>query len=128
MPRRICCSANDTPEASTRTSAWPGPTEPVPGYDAHQEALVEASQQPMEALLAVLGDGAAGAPPPALRRELAAWATSRGLDVEPAAAHRAIVVWSRLHGIVSLEIQGNFASMGLDPELLFEAEVAALPS
>ena len=79
-------------------------------------------------MLAVLGDGAAAAPRRRLRRELAAWATARGLDVEPAAAHRAIVVWSRLHGIVSLEIEGNFASMGLDPELLFEAEVAALPS
>jgi len=29
-------------------------------------------------------------------------------------------------GLVSLEIEGNHASMGPDPELLFEAEVAAI--
>ena len=40
--------------------------------------------------------------------------------------HRAIVVWSRLHGLVSLEIEGNFASMGVDAELLLDEEIAAL--
>jgi hypothetical protein len=28
-----------------------------------------------------------------------------------------------LHGIVSLEIAGNFASMGIDPSLLFEIQL-----
>ena len=34
--------------------------------------------------------------------------------------------WSRLHGFISLEIGGNFASMGLDADALFEAELAEL--
>ena len=32
---------------------------------------------------------------------------------------RAVTLWSRLHGHVSLEIEGNFASMGLDPDVLY---------
>jgi len=37
-----------------------------------------------------------------------------------------VLAWSRLHGIVSLEIAGNFASMGLDAEQLFEVQLAML--
>ena len=40
--------------------------------------------------------------------------------------HGRHAVWSRIHGHVALEIGGNFASMGLDPDALFEAEVDAL--
>ena len=65
-------------------------------------------------------------PPAKLAGQLTAWARKRGLDVDPAVAHRAIVVWSRLHGLVSLEIEGNFASMGVDAELLLDEEIAAL--
>ena len=36
---------------------------------------------------------------------------------------RAVTAWSRMHGHVSLEIEGNFASMGLDPEALYELTV-----
>jgi hypothetical protein len=31
-----------------------------------------------------------------------------------------------MHGIVSLEIAGNFASMGLDPGQLFDTQLATL--
>jgi hypothetical protein len=31
-----------------------------------------------------------------------------------------------LHGLVSLEIAGNFASMGIDPGQVFEAQLATL--
>ncbi len=41
-------------------------------------------------------------------------------------ALRAIIIWSRLHGLVSLEIAGNFASMGIDPARVFEAELVTL--
>jgi Tetracyclin repressor-like, C-terminal domain len=44
----------------------------------------------------------------------------------PALALRSVSTWSRLHGLASLEIEGNFASMGLDAELIFTAEVNAL--
>jgi hypothetical protein len=35
----------------------------------------------------------------------------------------ATTLWSRVHGLVSLEIEGNFASMDLDPATLYDAEV-----
>ncbi len=56
-----------------------------------------------------------------------------GLSPQPRPGHapprlalRAIQVWSRLHGLVLLEIEGNLAAMGLDPAMIFDIEVAAL--
>lgn len=62
---------------------------PWPGYDPHQPALVAAAQRSMAVLL-------------------------RFVESE-----RAVTLWSRAHGHVSLEIEGNFASMGLDATRLF---------
>jgi hypothetical protein len=31
-------------------------------------------------------------------------------------------IWIRLHGLVTLEIEGNFTSMGADPRLIVESE------
>lgn len=105
-------------------------TEPVPGYDAQSEPLVSAAQQAMNVLLDVLTEAVpepAGQPGDALDRQLARWADNRERPgTAPAVALRAVLAWSRLHGLVSLEIGGNFASMGIDPQLLFEAEVAAI--
>src|SRR4051794_32837295 len=64
---------------------------PLPGYDAHAEQLVEAARRSMEIVLGLVPD-----------------------------AEEAVLVWARLHGFVSLEIGGNFASMGLDADALFE--------
>jgi hypothetical protein len=33
------------------------------------------------------------------------------------------MLWAHLHGLVSLEIEQNFASMGVDPTPLYEEEV-----
>src|SRR3954453_4026824 len=69
---------------------------PLPGYDAHQPELIAAAQRSMDLLR----------------------------KVEPDQT-RAVTTWSRMHGHVSLEIEGNFASMGLDPEALYEATLSA---
>ena len=71
---------------------------PVPGFDAHRDDLVAAAQKAMETLLAVLDSD----------------------DIE-----RGTLAWSRLHGLVSLELGGNFESMGLDGRALLERELAA---
>ena len=55
-----------------------------------------------------------------------AWAQAHVPGIDPATALRAVLVWSRLHGLVSLEIAGNFASMGVDPDQVFEAQLATL--
>jgi Tetracyclin repressor-like, C-terminal domain len=101
---------------------------PLPGYDAHAGRLVDASQAAMTQLLAVLRElaGTAAAPPQPLASQLTAWAQSHDPGTSPATALRAVLTWSTLHGLVSLEIAGNFASMGLDPGQVFEAQLATL--
>jgi AcrR family transcriptional regulator len=69
---------------------------PLPGYDAHRPELVAAAQRSMDLLLAIEPDQT-----------------------------RAVTLWSRMHGHVSLEIEGNFASMGLDADALFAATLSA---
>jgi AcrR family transcriptional regulator len=100
--------------------------EPIPGYDAHAERLIAASRGAMNVLVDVLDDADTDVPTSALARELDRWARSRAIDVTAPEALRAIQVWVRLHGFVALELGGNFASMGLDPEKLFRAELERL--
>ena len=102
---------------------------PLPGYDAHAQRLVAASQAAMNLLLGVLrelGDHTATLPSQPLASQLTAWAQAFAFDVDPAIALRAILIWSRMHGLVSLEIGGNFASLGIDPDQVFEAQLPAL--
>jgi AcrR family transcriptional regulator len=106
-------------------------TAPLPGYDAQSDRLVTASRDAMIVLLDVLANLAPETPKGVdaspLDDQLDRWSRSRDLaDIPASLALRAITIWSRLHGPVSLEIEGNFASMGLDPALLFDAEVTAI--
>jgi AcrR family transcriptional regulator len=105
---------------------------PVPGFAAHSKRIVAASRLAMDTLLAILADLEERKPAEAraavgLDAQLLAWAGRHGDAVfAPATLRRAVVVWSRLHGLISLEIGGNFASMGIDAARLFEAEVDEL--
>ncbi|MFF2787798.1 TetR/AcrR family transcriptional regulator [Streptomyces sp. NPDC058049] len=98
---------------------------PVPGYHAPPDVTAIASE-----LMSVLLDACAtpGAEPHAVEDHLAAhraWAGSHP-DAPPSALHLALTFWSRLHGVLSLELAGHFTGMGLDPALLFDAEVDRL--
>ena len=59
-------------------------------------------------------------------RQLSAGARKHSLEADPATALRAVLAWSRLHGFVSLEIAGNYASMSIEPEPVFEIQLATL--
>jgi hypothetical protein len=65
-------------------------------------------------------------PGPPLASQLSAWARKHSLEADPATALRAVLAWSRLHGFVSLEIAGNYASMSIDPDQVFEVQLATL--
>ncbi|WP_328965172.1 TetR/AcrR family transcriptional regulator [Streptomyces virginiae] len=98
---------------------------PVPGYHAPADITAIASE-----LMSVLLDActAPATEPHAFEDHLAthrAWADSHP-DAPPAALRQALAFWSRLHGVLSLELAGHFTGMGLDPALLFQAEVDAL--
>jgi hypothetical protein len=102
---------------------------PLPSYDAHAQRLVDASWMAMDLLLRLLGGSGhhpTEAPPQPLASQLVAWAEPHHPGIDPATALRAVLIWSRVHGFVSLEIAGSFASMGLDADQLFEAELVAL--
>jgi Tetracyclin repressor-like, C-terminal domain len=49
-----------------------------------------------------------------------------GQQLPPAILLRGVVFWSRLHGLISLELDRHLASMQLDPELDYRAELAEL--
>ncbi|WNG40528.1 TetR/AcrR family transcriptional regulator [Archangium violaceum] len=66
-------------------------------------------------------------PQAALDRQLEQWAERRlGPKVQGLVARHGLLFWTRLHGLLSLELLGHFAVMGIDPTLLYAAEVDAL--
>ncbi|MFF2993634.1 TetR/AcrR family transcriptional regulator [Streptomyces sp. NPDC057950] len=98
---------------------------PFKGYDAHSTRLVEAAQRAMNVVLNVAN--APAAPDAAVAEgagdQVQEWMKRRGVDdVPPAVASRTMMLWAHLHGLVSLEIEDNFASMGIDPDPFYEAE------
>jgi len=101
---------------------------PLMGYDAHQSELVNAAQGAMDVLSEIVSSAAtptSGLVAARLNEQLAAWVATREVQAtsSPAAALQAIQMWTTMHGHVRLEIDGNYASMGLDPGLLFEASL-----
>ncbi|WP_411145622.1 TetR/AcrR family transcriptional regulator [Streptomyces sp. x-80] len=104
---------------------------PVPGYHAPQDITGIASEIMSTLLDAWMTAGPGGAPAGAagaLDAYLAdhrPWAAGHPA-APPAVLRRALSFWSRLHGLLSLELAGHFTGMELDPELLFAAEVDAL--
>lgn len=92
-------------------------------------AFVASAHRVMATVLSTLLDLDSVAPPDptALHRQLVEWTADREGPTAPGhVALTAVRTWTRLHGAVSLELQGYFADMGLDPALLYEAEVDAL--
>ncbi|MET8637926.1 TetR/AcrR family transcriptional regulator [Streptomyces sp. NPDC004096] len=100
---------------------------PVPGYHAPDD-ITTIAREIMSALLEVCAAAGTGtAVPGSFDAHLADhghWAGDPAYA--PAVLHRALVFWSRLHGVLSLELAGHFTGMGFDPELLFAAEVEGL--
>ncbi|WP_250400886.1 TetR/AcrR family transcriptional regulator [Streptomyces cellostaticus] len=106
---------------------------PVPGYHAPDDITTIAS-----GIMAALLDAArpAGAPADAaadgpdearLEAHLAEhreWAADH--PAAPPALRRALSFWTRLHGILSLELAGHFTGMGLDPAVLYDTELQQL--
>jgi AcrR family transcriptional regulator len=96
------------------------------------ERVIPAAQRAMETILAVIEQLPAARkpklqPPAELRGELDTWIQRVGGEQRsPAILLRGVIFWSRLHGLVSLELDRHLASMQLDPELLYRTELAEL--
>ncbi len=103
---------------------------PVPGYvaPAGTVPLARRGLAPILDALAALPSLAAAADPrlSTLDAQLAAWARETDQQIPGSVLRRGMTWWTRLHGLLSLEIEGHFAGMGFDPALLYDAEVDAL--
>ena len=96
---------------------------PLPGYDAHAAPLAEAARSLMGVLLSVLaGSAAENEHTHQLGNEEVLSARAERSDH----FRRAVRIWTRLHGLVSLEIGGAFNAMYLDADELFNVEVQLL--
>lgn len=100
---------------------------PVPGYQAPPHTI-EAATRTMRAFLEPISELAIDSDYPELERQLADGLAARNPDAPwPGPSLRlAVAGWARLHGVVSLEVEGHFGPMGFDPGLLFDAEVEEL--
>ncbi|MFK4121697.1 TetR/AcrR family transcriptional regulator [Streptomyces longwoodensis] len=104
---------------------------PIPGYHAPDD-VTETASQVMECLLDAARSPGGDAPQDEpdddpVRAHLAGhreWAADHPADA--AALHRALMFWTRLHGILSLELAGHFTGMGLDPAELYASELRTL--
>ncbi|MFB7467468.1 TetR/AcrR family transcriptional regulator [Streptomyces sp. NPDC056224] len=99
---------------------------PVPGYRAPAEVAALASE-----IMGILLDACAAIPvdAPATPFEThleshREWAD--GHLVPPGTLRLAVSFWTRLHGVLSLELAGHFAPMEFDPALLYQAELDLL--
>ena len=81
---------------------------PVPGYHAPDEAT-ELARRIFAPVLA--GFELVGA--------------ERGLT-SPSAFHRSVTFWTRLHGVLSLELAGHFTGMEIDTDALYVDEIQSL--
>jgi AcrR family transcriptional regulator len=101
---------------------------PVPGYQAPEHTLAAANRT-MSAVLATVGKDDTEQRRSTLYRQVAAWGERMGHDgLTPRQLHWGLTMWTRLHGLLSLETAGQFGLMAIDPGLLYRAEVDALVS
>jgi hypothetical protein len=112
-------------------------TEIGSGQELEVERTKSAATRSMAAIItalaAVNAQGTSGSAPtspvlpPALDAAITEWSRRSGLaDFSPDVLALGLLSWTRLHGIISLELGGHLPATGLDPSLLYDAEVTAI--
>lgn len=99
---------------------------PVPGYHAPDDTT-KISFEVMTVMLEICGAISANKPATPFDAHLETrrdWAF--GHPAEATTLHRALSFWTRLHGVLSLELAGHFTGMKIDPDLLIADELNAL--
>lgn len=100
------------------------------GRDHAANRIAPAAQRSMTVFLGVVGQ--AGKPlamaiPAALDRQIRCWHGRGGQHALPTGVpHFGLVWWSRLHGLISLELGQHLAATGVDTALLYRTEVEAM--
>lgn len=83
----------------------------------------------LSALNALEGSPASKVPDRVFAGELVEWGKRQGdTEYDEAVLLLGLAAWTRLHGIISLEIDGFFLQVGIDPARLYESETDHLIS
>jgi AcrR family transcriptional regulator len=91
--------------------------------------IVPPSQRAMATVLAALSElgpteQAATVSDSELRGELVDWGNgSEDSPHDPRVLFLGLLAWTRIHGVISLEIEGFFEQIGIEPARMFKAEV-----
>lgn len=107
---------------------------PIPGYEYPVEKVFPSSARSIMALFSVVESFRVAGKLnvgkfPTVKKEYQAefdlWKSQIG-DVHPLSHFVAMVIWSRVHGIVSLEIQGNLPPFGRKGDELYRFELNSI--
>jgi AcrR family transcriptional regulator len=96
------------------------------------ERITPAAHRPMSVILAALSDIDSGSvqgivTDSVLRHQLESWAeNTHEAHRDPGVLLLGLTAWTRMHGILSLELEGTFTQMGIDPGRLYRAEIDQL--
>lgn len=99
------------------------------GQDLAPERTIPAASRSMHVIVAALAAAAGDRPnrPGPLDDQIHGWATRTGLPDMPAGLLAlGLTCWTRLHGVISLELGHHLASTGVDPALLYDAEIRSI--
>lgn len=109
---------------------------PIPGYHAPEEKTMPSAARSLSTLIQVLEDArqasqwaqiAESEIPIGLQEQLTNWqAVFPGGHIRT--LYLALVIWSRVHGMVSLEIGNQYPSFIHQPELIYSQEINLLVS
>jgi AcrR family transcriptional regulator len=103
---------------------------PVPGYVAPSDTVLLARRILVPFLEALNALPVTGAIPSSrlhtLDAQLATWLQASDQPITGSVMRCGLIWWTRLHGLISLEVEGHFSLIGFDPALLYETEVETL--
>lgn len=105
---------------------------PIAGYNHDWTALLDEARQGLEIIIHLIQQarqtGALQLPqaPPALREPLSAVIAARHYPIAAEVLYAAITGWTRLHGLVSLEVFGHLSPLLPDAGMLYRQEIINL--
>lgn len=107
---------------------------PIPGYEAPFMEVLPSAARSLSALVSVMDDlrerdmlRAEGFPSvqPGYETQFEIWKSYAG-NYDIFSLLVAMIVWSRVHGLVSLEIAGNMPPFGVDGAALYQYEIESI--